>query len=206
MRFEDHFFQQRAQEFLAIAVGDGRRSPDLTNIGAENLNAFELLGAKRVGPLLLAAAQFRFGGGQIAQAILPFGFQSAGHQSIFRLYSPISAFGPFRLVARPLHFQPPLRQSRVMVGLELLDREHGGFHGCRRDGFEKSVGHGLLDRHTADVEAVLRRGHRRDLCRRSDNPEPSSGRDNGHADRRPQWPQVAMPCNSAEPSLTAPPD
>jgi hypothetical protein len=28
---QDHFFQQRAREFLAIAVRDGRRSPDLTN-------------------------------------------------------------------------------------------------------------------------------------------------------------------------------
>ena len=63
---QDHFFQQRSQEFLAIAIRNGRRSPNLTNIGAEHLNAFELLGTHRIGPLLLAAAQFCFGGGQIA--------------------------------------------------------------------------------------------------------------------------------------------
>ena len=154
LEIQDHFFQQRAQQFLAIAVRGGRRSPDLTNIGAEHLNAFELLGAKRAGPLLLAAAQFRFGGGQIAQTILPFGFQPASDQSVFRLHGPIAAFGPFRFVARPFHFQPPLRQSRVVVGLELFDREPRGFDGGRRDGFEKSVGHGLLDGHSADVETV----------------------------------------------------
>ena len=104
-----------------------------------------MLGAKRVGPLLLAAAQFRLGGGQIAQAILPFGFQPASDQPIFGLHGPIAAFGPFRLVACPFYFQPPLRQSRIVVGLELLDREHGRFDGGRRDGFEKGVGHGLLD-------------------------------------------------------------
>ena len=42
-----------------------------------------------------------------------------------------------------------------MIGLQLLDREHGRFDGGRRDGFEKGVGHGLLDGQTADREAVL---------------------------------------------------
>ena len=42
-----------------------------------------------------------------------------------------------------------------MVGLELLDGEHGCFHGSRRDGFEKGVGHGLLNRQAADGETVL---------------------------------------------------
>ena len=114
----------------------------------------ELLGANRAGPLLLAAAQFRFGGGQIAQTILPFGFQPASDQPIFGLHGPITALGPLRLVACALHFQTPLRQSRVMVGLELFDREQCGFDRGRRDGLEKSVGHGLLDRQSADVETV----------------------------------------------------
>ena len=41
-----------------------------------------------------------------------------------------------------------------MVGLELLDRKQYRVHGGRCDGVEKSVGHGLLDRQTADVETV----------------------------------------------------
>ncbi len=41
-----------------------------------------------------------------------------------------------------------------MIRLELLDREHGRFYGRRCDGFEKSVGHGLLDHHSADIETV----------------------------------------------------
>jgi hypothetical protein len=55
----------------------------LTNIGTEHLNAFELLGANRIGPLLLAAAQFCFGGGKVMQTLLPFGFQAASNQTVF---------------------------------------------------------------------------------------------------------------------------
>jgi hypothetical protein len=81
-QIEDHFFEQRAQDFFAIAVCCGRRGPDLSQIGAEHLYALELLGAKRVGAVLLAAAQFRFGRSQIAEAILPIGLQAASHESV----------------------------------------------------------------------------------------------------------------------------
>src|SRR5207247_5527365 len=50
---------------------------------------------------------------------------------------------------------PPLRQSRIVMGLELLPREHGCGYGRRGDGFEKSVGHGLLDYPSAPMETVL---------------------------------------------------
>ena len=65
LEIQNHFFEQGAQQFLAIAIAGGRRSPYLTNIGAEHLNALELLGADRAGPPMLPAAQFRFGSGQI---------------------------------------------------------------------------------------------------------------------------------------------
>jgi hypothetical protein len=89
------------------------------------------------------------------QTLLPFGFQAASNQTVFRFHGPVSAFRPFRLITRPFHFQPPLRQSSIVIGLELLGREHGCFCGRRGDGFEKSVGHGLLDYHSADIETVL---------------------------------------------------
>ena len=41
-----------------------------------------------------------------------------------------------------------------MIGLELLDRKQYRVHGGRCDSFEKSVGYGLIDRQTADVETV----------------------------------------------------
>ena len=155
LEIQNDFFQQRAQQFFPIAVRSRGCLPDLTNIGAEYLNTFELLLVKPAGPLLLASAQLRFGGGQIAQAARPLCFQTAGHQSILRLHRSVAALGPFGFVARPFHFQAPLRQSGVVVGLELFDSEPHGFHGGRRDGFQKRIGYGLLDGQTADGETVL---------------------------------------------------
>ena len=154
LEIQERFFQYRAQQFLAIAIGGGRRGPDPTNIGAENLNMLELLWAERAGPLLLPAAQFRFGRGQIAKPVLPFRFQAAGHESILGVHGSVAAFGAFGFVPRTFHLQTPLRQSRVVVGLELFDSEPHRLYGGRCDRFEKGIGHGLLDRQTADVEAV----------------------------------------------------
>src|ERR1022692_4979922 len=155
LEIHNYFFEQRAQQFFPITVRSRGGLPDLTNIGAEHLNAFELLRVKPAGPPLLASAQLRLGGGQIAEAALPLCFQTAGHQSILGLHSSVATLGPFGLVARPFHFQAPLRQSGVVVGLELFDSEPHGFHGRRRDGFEKRIGYGFLDGQTADVETVL---------------------------------------------------
>ena len=52
---QDHLFEQRAQEFLAVAVGGRRDTPDPTNIGAESLNRLELRGADGAGTLLLSS-------------------------------------------------------------------------------------------------------------------------------------------------------
>lgn len=41
-----------------------------------------------------------------------------------------------------------------MVGLELVHREQCRFDRCGSDSLDKSVGHGLLDRQSADVETV----------------------------------------------------
>ena len=130
------------------------RGPDLTNIGPEHLNAFELLGDQGVGSLLLTTAQFRFGGGEVAQTLLPLGLQPSCNQPIFGLHAAVPAFGPLRFVASALHLQTPLRQRRVVVDLELFDREPHGFNGGWCDGFQKSVSYALLDYQTADVEAV----------------------------------------------------
>ena len=94
---------------------------------------------------MLASAQLPFGGGQTAPAALSLCFQTASHESIRGLHSAAAALRLFGFVAHPFHFQAPLRQSGVVVDLELFDRESHGFHGGRRDGFEKRIGYGLLD-------------------------------------------------------------
>src|SRR5215471_9782645 len=105
LEIENHFFQQCAQELLAVAVGGRRRSPHLTYIGAESLNRLKLRGADCAGALLLSSPQFHLRSSQVAQTVLPFGFQTASDQSIFGLHSSIAALGPLRLVTGALHFQ-----------------------------------------------------------------------------------------------------
>src|SRR5207245_782498 len=98
--------------------------------------------------------QFHFCSGQIPQTILPFGLQSASDQAIFRLHGPIAPLGSLRFIASALYFQTPLRQSSVVVGLELFDRQPSRFDRRWRDGFQKSIRYGLLNRCPADVETV----------------------------------------------------
>jgi len=62
LKVEHHFFEQRAQQFFTIPVGGGDGAPNGTDIGAEQLNALELFLIECAGLLLLASAQFRFGG------------------------------------------------------------------------------------------------------------------------------------------------
>lgn len=97
---------------------------------------------------------WRCSGCQVAQAILPLGFQAAGDQPVFGLDRPITAFGSLGFVASALHFQAPLRQSCVVVDLELLDTELQGLDRGGCDRLEKSLGHGSINRQTPDVEAV----------------------------------------------------
>jgi hypothetical protein len=64
------------------------------------MNAVELLGSEFGWLLLLAAVEFNFGSGQLAQTILPIGFQAAGYQPILRFGHPVAALGSFGLVSR----------------------------------------------------------------------------------------------------------
>ena len=59
LHVEDHFFQQRAQKFLAIPVGRGRRRPDETQIGTEKLNSLTFFCGERARSLLFSAEVIR---------------------------------------------------------------------------------------------------------------------------------------------------
>ena len=118
------------------------------------MNAVELLGSEFGRLLLLAAVEFDFGSGQLAQTILPIGFQAAGYQSILRFRHPVAALGSFGLVSRALGFQAPLCKRGIAVGLQLLDAEQGGLKRSRSHSLEKGSGNGLVDAQATDVEAV----------------------------------------------------
>ena len=127
LEIEDHFFQQGAQQFLAITVGGGRGVPNLPKITGERREPLKLFGSKCTRPLLFAAAQFRFGSRQVTETVFPFGLQTASDEPVLRLHGSVAALGQFCFVSRPFDFQAPLRQSGILVGLQLFDTEPQGF-------------------------------------------------------------------------------
>ena len=113
-----------------------------------------LLRAERRRLLLLPAGQFRFRAGEVAQPGLPFGFQAARDQAVFGFDQSIATFRAFGVVARAFDRESPLREGRVMMGLELLHREQRCVERGRCDGVEEGVRHGLVDREAPDVQAI----------------------------------------------------
>jgi hypothetical protein len=81
-----------------IAVRCSRGVPDLMKIGAQRLNAAQLLIADHARLLLLFAPQLRFRTSHVAQAALPFGFQAARDKAILGFDCPITALSLFGVV------------------------------------------------------------------------------------------------------------
>ena len=90
-------------------------------------------------------------GGQIAQAILPFGFQAASNQPVFRLHGPIPAFGSFGLITQPVPLPTAIATEPHRDWLGAVGPRAWCFDRSRSDGFQKSIGYGLLDGQAADV-------------------------------------------------------
>ena len=81
------------QEFLAVAVGGRRRRPQRGKFGAEGEDLRAFAGAELDGPGFLAAVQFGVGFADRLERGLPFGFQPAGDQPVFRVDRAVAAFG-----------------------------------------------------------------------------------------------------------------
>ena len=104
--------------------------------------------------LLFAPGQLGFGLGQVAQALLPFGFEPAGDQAVVGIDRAVAPFGPLRSIALALDLAPPLRQGGIAIGFELLGRRERRFDRGRLDGLEQGPADRLVDLHAADSEAV----------------------------------------------------
>ncbi|MGY3538000.1 hypothetical protein ACVIIY_002220 [Bradyrhizobium sp. USDA 4515] len=102
-----------------------------------------------------AVREFGFGSPQFQQSAFPFSFESTRDESILRVHGAIAALGALRVVARTLDVATELRESHLVIGVELLDRLERGFQACGRESRKERFGDSRIDLHTADVEAVL---------------------------------------------------
>ena len=126
----------------------------LREIGAESADLCFLFRAECARTLLLPALQLCFSRGEITQPFLPFGFQPARYQSVFRLHCAILAFGTFGLIARTFYRQAPLTECRIVIRLQLPHCLFGSFDRSWRQRFQKRVRHRMIDLDTTDVETV----------------------------------------------------
>src|SRR5438552_18785728 len=85
----NHLFQKSTQKLFAIAIRGGRRRPDFVQIGTERENFLFLFLAQHAEALPFPPFQFRFCNSEIAQALFPLGFESAGHKSVLGLHDTI---------------------------------------------------------------------------------------------------------------------
>src|SRR5271165_5356353 len=150
----NHLFQKSAQQLFAIAIRGGRRFPDFMQIGTERKNFLFLFLAQRAWTLSFPPFEFRFCSGEIAQALFPLGFESACHESVFGLDRTILTLGSFGFIASAFHCQTPLTECCIVVGFELLHGQLCCFESRGRQSFEKSIGNGLIDLNTTDVQTV----------------------------------------------------
>ena len=106
------------QEFLAVAVGGGRRGPQRGQVGGDGEDLGALAGAEPDGPGGFAAVQLGFGVPGGLQRGFPFGFQAAGDQPVLRVDGAVAALGPGGGVAGLLGLAAPLLQRGIVAGLE----------------------------------------------------------------------------------------
>jgi len=101
--------------------------------------------------LSFPAFEFRFGCGEIAQALFPLGFESTCHESVFGLNGTVLTLGSFGFVASTFHCQTPLTECCIVVRFELLYGVLCCFESRRRQSLEKSIDNGLVDLNGAHV-------------------------------------------------------
>ncbi len=118
-------FEEGSQQLFSITISGGRCGSYAFDVSCEGSNFFTFLVGEWTRTLLLTTGEFGFGGRKIAQALVPFGFQSSGHQAIFRFYDPIATFGTLSLITGPFHFQTPLSKRGIVFDFDIGFRRKG---------------------------------------------------------------------------------
>ena len=143
---EDRFFDQAAQQLLAVAVGGGRCRPHSPEVRTECQQLLTFLGGERARALALAQGKLGLGLGERAKRALPVALKAPGNQAVLGLDLAVAALGALCLIARPLDLQVPLRQRGVVVGLERLGRAQRSLHAGGGECLNEGGGDRLLDR------------------------------------------------------------
>jgi hypothetical protein len=151
---DDDFFEERAQQLLAVARRGRGRLPDGGEIGPEREEAVALCLRDHPRPLPFAALEIGLGGFELPQALFPIAFEAARHQPVVGVDGAIAALGTLRFVTCPLHPEPPLLQGGPAIAFEPLGGGESGGKPGRLQGADEGPGDGLVDLDAADIEAI----------------------------------------------------
>lgn len=124
---DDDFFQQGAQEFLwsrRVVVGANQTGLRSRPSASRALRSLEVSATGRCCWRRVSSTGLI----ERPQALLPFGFETTGHQAIFGIDGAIAAFGLVGFIARPFYGEPPLREGGIVIGFELLRGEESRLH------------------------------------------------------------------------------
>ena len=115
-----HFVEKGVEQFFSIPVGRGGSFPYRPEIGTQgtDLCTFQV----RQGTRTLTEPQFKFcfGGRELCEPFLPFGFQRAGNKAVLRFHGPVTAFRTFALVAGLLYLEAPLGARGFVISFKVL--------------------------------------------------------------------------------------
>jgi hypothetical protein len=103
---------------------------------------------------VLRGAQARLGLVELAEAILPIGFETTGDETVVGIDSTIAALRPLSLVVCAFHSEAPLRKHAVGISFKLFSRGHCSLNAYRLECGENRKRHRLVYSSGAGVEAV----------------------------------------------------
>ncbi len=202
---DDNVIEEGVQEFLAVAVGGGRRGPQRGQVGGDGKDLGPLVGAEPDGPGGFAAVQLGFGCLGGLQRGFPLGLQAAGDQPVLRVDGAVAALGPGGGVAGLLGLPAPLVQRGIVAGLDLVGGIQRGLQRQRGEDVQDVLRDGRVGAQAADPGAgpalPAADQHAAVALVAGDG---LGGAAVEHAEAAPADPQIARPCSSAQPSRVAP--
>lgn len=128
--------------------------PHAPKVDVKFEQVLSLRGRQQTRTSLLSPFQLRLGGLQRTQCLLPLPLQRAGDQAIVGIDGAIAALSAVDGELRPLHVEPPLLESRFPVAFQALGSFDRGSESRRLKRLQESRGHGFIDLHAADIEAI----------------------------------------------------
>src|SRR2546426_1055556 len=142
---ERHILDQPAQQLLALSKGGGGSMPDGWQVVRKMADLLALRGREREGRLFGSQSIFPFQFFACGQFLIPFAFQTAGHQTIVWVDSLVPSPCQVRLILGPLDLTVPLLIDLLGAGFQRIERGESHLQVGRLDRLQKALNYSLIN-------------------------------------------------------------